>query len=429
LTLRLPAAQPNVLVNTFASLESEEFKEYLHITPVHFVMVHDGSSRSTKTAENSEDERLAKILLRGMIWWWNTHQLNVALINRIEFRDSKVFTMIVESFTTSSKRKLLMTTQFVKEIKMNRELMEELRNPDGEDVEVKYKAIQELGEDSSVGLSESYYLAVYGVSTILKQQDCDVFMASAFILQSVILRHVPLSERRFPLITFDEDFDQQIDKFIAELSDVLRCVAEDSKWTGLMAAKNTQQDAVDVIDGRLFRAVIQAMCDNTLQDALPLAARKDWLALSKLVKQLTEQELSTNGSAEPESSETSASNSDFEPVPEDLAVLPFSHPVFDAHLKSIHVDTDTSLPARLGTMKLYRETTHWHNHKKPLTTKPPVVQKVSKWRYVRVFRILPYFAMFRTANNRQKSAQNKPILYERDDILRSKSYGSHRKGS
>jgi hypothetical protein len=382
LTLRLPAAQPNVLVNTFTSLESEEFKEYLHITPVHFVMVHDGSSRSTKTAENSEDERLAKILLRGMIWWWNTHLLNVALINRIEFRDSKVFTMIVESFTTSSKRKLLMTTQFAKEIKMNRELMEELRNPDGEDGEVKYKAIQALGEDSSVGLSESYYLAVYGVSTIFKQQDCDVFMASAFILQSVILRHVPLSERRFPLITFDEDFDQQIDEFIAELSDVLRRVAEDSKWTGLMAAKKAQQDAVDVIDGRLFRAVIQAMCDNTLQDALPLATRKDWLALSKLVKQLTEQELSMNGSAEPESSETSASNSDFEPVPEDLAVLPFSHPVFDAHLKSIHVDTDTFLPARLGTMKLYRETTHWHNHKKPLTTKPPVVQKVSKWRYV-----------------------------------------------
>lgn len=386
-----------MLVNTFASLESDEFKDYLHITPVHFVMIHDGSSRSANTVENSEDEKLAKTLLRGMIWWWNTHQLNVALINRIEFRDSKVFTMIVESFTTSSKRKLMMTTQFVTEINETREFLEELRNSDGEELEVSEKTIQGLVKDPSVGLSESFYLAVYGVSTILKQQDCDLFMASAFILHTVILKHLPLSERRFPLITFDEDFDQQIDEFIAKLSDVLRYAVESSTWIDLVAAKEARQDAVDFIDGRLFRVVIQAMCDNTLQDALPLAARKDWSALSKLVMQLTEQELSMKGSAEPESSETSASKGDFEPVSDDLAVLPFSHPVFDAHLKSIHVDTDASLPSRLGTMKLYRETTHWHNHKKPLTTKPPVVQKVSKWRYVKALQI--HFAMSSTSND------------------------------
>ncbi|TVY82683.1 putative helicase [Lachnellula suecica] len=383
--LRLPASIPDVAFNTFASLESQEFKDYLHITPIHFVMVHDGSSRSANTSpENSEDEMLAKRLLRGMIWWWNSHQLNVALINRIEFRDSKVFTMIVESFTTSSKTKLLRTAKFAQEIKESSDLLNALLNGDKQDLELAAEDFQKLEKDSSVDGPESYLLAAYAVSVVLRhpeQEDSGVFMASALILHSIILKHVSVSERRLPLITFDEDFEEEIDDFIAKISDVLRCTVDDARWGKLMATKDVQRDAVDAIDGRLFRVIIQAMCDNTLQDALPLAARKDWSVLSGLVMNLAEEELSMQGSPDPESSTTSASSSDFEPESEDLAVLPFSHPVFDAHLECIHVETNSSLQARLGSMKLYRETTHWHNHKKPLITKgPPVVQKVSKWR-------------------------------------------------
>jgi ATP-dependent RNA helicase DDX60 len=193
-------------------------------------------------------------------------------------------------------------------------------------------------------------------------------------------------------VRFDDDFEEQIDEFIAKLSDILRYAMEDAKWTDLLTSKEAQRDAVDLIDGRLFRVVIQAMCDNSLKDALPLAARNDWSYLSHLVMQLADEELSMQGSTEPESSETSASKSDFEQPQEDLAVLPFSHPIFDKHLECIHVETDTSLPARLGSMKLYRETTHWHNHKKPLTTKAPVAQKVSKWRYVSTLKI-PLYAV------------------------------------
>jgi len=184
LALQLPSSQPGVLINTFPALESEEFKEYLHVNPIHFVMVHDGSSRSTNTSgENSEDEKLAKVLLRGMIWWWNTHRLNVALINRIEFRDSKVFTMIVESFTTSSKTKLLMTAKFINEIKETSKLLNQSRTTDEKDFQIGTEDLEELVEDSSIeNRYESYFMAAYGVSAMLKNKDCDVFMASAFAL-------------------------------------------------------------------------------------------------------------------------------------------------------------------------------------------------------------------------------------------------------
>jgi hypothetical protein len=83
---------------------------------------------------------------------------------------------------------------------------------------------------------------------------------------------------------------------------------------------------------------------------------------------------------EPEFSKTTAREGDFDVDSEELAVLPFTNAVFDKHLECIHVKTDSSLSARLGAMKIYRETSHWHNHNKPLNPKVLPAQKVSKWR-------------------------------------------------
>lgn len=350
-------------------------------------MMHDGSSRSKKASRESahEDEKLAKTLLRGMIWWWNTHRLNVSLINRIEFRDSKVFTMIVESFTPSSKRELLTTsTKIQDEMKHVTESMTKLLSAEcsgdsaaATDLEWLLKCPPDVTD------SESYYLAAHGVSQIIKRQDCDIFMASAFILHSTILKNVPISDRRLPLIRFNEEFEEKIEEFIEEISNIFRQTIDRTEWTERMAEREAEGDTTDLVDGRVFRAVIQAMCNKPIEDDLPPSVQSDWTLLLRIVKQLTGQELSLKGSAEPESSESVAAEPEAKSASESPAVLPFSHPVFDKHLECIHVATDTSISAQLGTMKLYRETTHWHNHRKPLNPKAPLAVKVSKWRYVR----------------------------------------------
>lgn len=91
LLVHLPESCPDVHVEIFPSLTSDEFHKYLDGAPVHFVMAHDGALSTTSTAATeSAAEQRSKILLRNNIWWFNSHRLNVALINRIEFRDSKV---------------------------------------------------------------------------------------------------------------------------------------------------------------------------------------------------------------------------------------------------------------------------------------------------------------------------------------------------
>ncbi|KAH8687441.1 hypothetical protein BGZ60DRAFT_393597 [Tricladium varicosporioides] len=378
LTLRLPASQPDVLVNTFPALESEEFRRYLEVTPIHFVMAHDGTSRSFKTSsENTKDLEYSKILLRGMIWFWNTQHLNVALINQVEFRDSKVFTMIVESFTASSRAKLFMTTTFKSQLEETWALLKDYRKADEPDFEVDVDELE--GSPRAERNCESYYLSAYAVSALLEDDDSDTFLASAFILHKILLVHTSISQRRLPLVIFDEAFETDIEVFLAKISNIFRCTMNDPEWAKFVKDKGADDDTIDLIDGRLFRATIQTMCDQDLEKALPAATRKDWAYLRGMVKHLSEEEISLKGSAEPKSSSTT-NDHDSEQVSEDQTVLPFSQPIFNKHLECIHVAANTSVPARPGAMKLFRETSHWHNYKKPLNPKHAPAPKVSKWR-------------------------------------------------
>jgi hypothetical protein len=372
-------------------------------------MAHDGSPKSITSnpavqldedaPPAEDDERWSKILLRGMIRSFNMHHLNVALINRIEFRDSKVFTMIVESFTPPRKLKLTMNSSFGEEIANAKELSEDSRKTSPE-IETAFgtRDLEEVSEAfSEVDLNESYCLVAYAVSKILKQQECYVFLASAFVLHSVIIKHIPLSQRRLPLITFDADFEEQIDSFLAAVSDVCRNAVDNGDWNELMASEEFDCDSIDLIDGRLFRAALQAIRDDSLRVVVRRAAQPDWALLSGLVKVLGKETLSLAGSSEPASS-TTVKETDLQLKAEELTVLPFTNTVFDKHLECIHVKTEDSLAARFGAMKIYRETTHWHNHRKPLNPKYAPAPKVTKWKYASQLLRLRCIVWFLAAN-------------------------------
>jgi ATP-dependent RNA helicase DDX60 len=393
LAVHLPDAHPNLQVNVFSSLKSSEFQEYLRLCPIQFVMAHDGSPKSITSAPlvhlpdadtppADDDEKWTKILLRGMIRSFNVHELNVALINRIEFRDSKIFTMIVESFIPRSASKLSMGAKFAAGIGEAKKLLEESRETSDMKASFEDQDLEKVSEAfSEEDLSESYCLVTYAVSKILKQRKCDVFMASAFVLHSVIIKHIPLSQRRLPLITFDQDFEEQIESFMEAFSEVCRNTVEDKRWNELMSNEEFDCDSIDLVDGRLFRATMQSMCDNSFHGVVPRAAQPDWALLSGLVAELGHETLSLAGSIVPALSKSTSNKADFEDKIEALTVLPFTNSVFDKHLECINVKTEASLAVRFGAMKIYRETTHWHNHRKPLNPKYAPAPKVSKWRY------------------------------------------------
>ena len=274
-----------------------------------------------------------------------------------------------------------MTTNFTDEIKETRQKLNQLCEAGNGAEEVESTDLEDLAKcPAGVTSSESYWLAAYGISEMLNDEDCDISMASAFIIHSITLKHVALSDRRLPLVKFDVDFEKQIGTFLATISNVFRRTVESKGWTKFAAERKLDNNTIDIIDGRVLRAVIQAMRENKIDSALSAAASKDWKMMCRIVMHLAEEELTTKGNTSIKSSATDVKMQDLNSMTESLAVLPFSHPVFDKHLECIHVDTDTSMPAKLGALKLYRETTHWHNYKKPLNPKYPVAVKVSKWK-------------------------------------------------
>ncbi|KAM3074302.1 hypothetical protein ACMFMG_002886 [Clarireedia jacksonii] len=368
---RLPDSHPDVVINSFPSLDSEEFQGYLHTTPIHFVMVHDGAG--TAKAE-------VKVALRGMIWFFNTHKLNVALINRIEFRDSKVFTMIVESLVPSRKQKVLMTTGFTRRMKQARGQLLENSGKHGQTTAsfVKELPVEKLANAAvNEQLNERSLLAAYATSRILEQDTTDPFIASAFLLHTVILNRIPLSQRRFPVALFDEDFENTITDFLASFTHISTSVLESSEWHNLLTTNGIESNTTDILDGRLLRIIMKSMCEGS-GSAFPETIQHDWSLLRNLTKQLSSCDLSLQERNDVNASEAPTEDVNFETKPDELAVLPFTNEVFDKHLQCIHVKTDTSLPTKMASMKLYRETTHWHNHKKPLISKAAPAPKYTR---------------------------------------------------
>ncbi|PQE30888.1 DEAD DEAH box helicase protein [Rutstroemia sp. NJR-2017a WRK4] len=366
---RLPESHPDVKVNSFTSLSSEEFQDYLHTTPINFIMAHDGTATANK---------LVKVVLRGMIWFFNTLKLNVALINRIKFRDTKVFTMAVESLALSLKD-ISTNADFAEQLEQARDrLTEDLGSHVQTTVSVEELPVENLvNAAANEQLNERSLLAAYATSRILKQDKTDPFIASAFILHTVALNRIPLSERRFPLARFDEDFENKITNFLASFACISTAVLESSEWHNLITTYEIESNAIDIVDGRLLRMIMRSLCEES-GNAFPEMIQHDWSLLRSLASELSSCDLSLQESNDDNASEIPTEDCNAESQSDELAVLPFTSEVFDKHLQCIHVKTDTSLRTKMASMKFYRETTHWHKHKKPSITKATPTPKYTR---------------------------------------------------
>lgn len=103
LSVNLRESHPNLEIHSFASEQDAAFREYLKATGVYFVMCHDGANPGPLSADlslpraNEEEqaevdaqETSRKVAFRTMICWLINESYNVALINGLEWADTKV---------------------------------------------------------------------------------------------------------------------------------------------------------------------------------------------------------------------------------------------------------------------------------------------------------------------------------------------------
>jgi hypothetical protein len=116
LRANLQSTHPEIAIHTFSSVRSEAFQQYVKATDLYFVMCHDGASsgvlrrqnlsansEAEKNPEEMEAELKAKTKFRLLIYWFLDQGYNVALVNGLEWSDTKVITTVLES-TRHAKR-------------------------------------------------------------------------------------------------------------------------------------------------------------------------------------------------------------------------------------------------------------------------------------------------------------------------------------
>lgn len=108
LSVNLRTTHPEVEIRLYQSLSDERFQSYMQNTPPYFLMLHDGATtrrlRSAQlSAEQTSNQPIQqRLVLRSVILSFISEGHNVALINEVECKDSKVVTVILENRSSSN---------------------------------------------------------------------------------------------------------------------------------------------------------------------------------------------------------------------------------------------------------------------------------------------------------------------------------------
>ncbi|KAE9979379.1 hypothetical protein EG327_007041 [Venturia inaequalis] len=390
LEANLPEKNGQVTIKKFTSVLSKEFLEYLQETGVYFVMLHDGAYTVRKDGgEEEKQARNAKTHLRFLVHWLVQKGYNVALMNDLEFVDTKIMTMVLEE------KHLEKTMEFSKE-----NGIEEVESIEAGSFDDVIEIVQKFADENDTELSERDAITLLSLAQLLKQNKIDATLASVFLLHTASLDYIPLASRRLSATSQSAEMAETIDNFTQ-----LACQALfDSNVQDFMDVEVGECDVGDLVDARLFFALQamvkdkQLLVDNSasslsskyesLVAVLKAASGNDDLLPIKMVDL-----------------EIPAKVKRSVPSPSAEFVMPFQDVAFDKHLAPIHLSTDSNAAVHQSatTTRIFQELTHWHNARRPLATKGHI-EVLNKWALKRNQRfmaeMIAYAASLTNANGK-----------------------------
>lgn len=329
-------------------------------------MCHNGALRrqNAQTAE-SMLHVLQKVMASG---------LDIAIINEIEWRDTKVssllFQFIVKPVTdtvfffffffhTQIMTKVIQAKSRNNSVTKTSDEAQEINSTENPScLESCLQNLQRLAKSgSSIKARGALTLAVLSAlveETPNRQSKC---MAARFLFQLACLESLKLEERRF-IVPELPDSDLEVhnsffDRFCLATTAVLRS----PEWNQYLNAA-WEGGIHDLIDGRVLRscAATKSWTDNETDWSRRIDGSHDILFqcyrdISAFATRDASQ-LATNGKSPAPCNASS----------ESMRLLPFQHKVFDDHLASIRVEIEDSDIEDFE--KAIQDDTHWHVRKK-----------------------------------------------------------------
>jgi len=359
LQANLPQSHPGIAVHVFQDYRSEDFAQYLRVAGPYFLMMHDGAhpldKKGKQVTGQDDDQASQKVSLRCMILSFISRGYNVALINGLEWRDTKVMTMVLEArHRTPAGHE----TQWVAPTTPGLEVL---------DVSTELSQVQAQNSE----LTQRQLLAVVAISQLLRDPPTQIpqsalpSLCCVFLLHQALLAHLPLSARRIE----SDPGAEGAQSVLHRLASVSEAILLSPAWSSEVMSKSdaSASDVVDYVDGRLF---LQLSNGPSPPDA---KVQETFQKLLTAVQQCSKSELNLgngtrDGSGAPNDDATQPGRTDTS-----LAVMPFSNTVFDKHLGPVRLNVDETVAGQqsASSHRIFKELTHWHNAKKPIVQKGP----------------------------------------------------------
>ncbi|KAK6337775.1 hypothetical protein TWF696_001255 [Orbilia brochopaga] len=351
------AADNPVKVHWFQSTADAAFDRYLADAKPYFCMAHDAVA-------GMEGQREQHLLQCGLLWKMMRGGLNVALLDRVEFRDSKVITLVAEGhgfFKFSRPFEL----QYAREVEQAVAALAARFDAD------EVQETLQLSSATAALISSPRECAVVAALAVMSNSDYEARahveeFGFAFLQQIALLDTLTLDERCLPSVQIGEKKARGVEEFIdLACRHLSMVIGGELQFEGLQQSfPAANSELCDIVDIRLFK---YCLADQSFGDQVSAKVQRLVNAFE------TETEISlTQPDEEHLDCRVTARPTD---KPTRVAVLPFQHKSFDAHLAAIKLDIDR--PDTVEVEVLHRcapEKTHWHSTA-PLKSEPKTRNK------------------------------------------------------
>ncbi|KAI9879181.1 MAG: hypothetical protein M1830_009321 [Pleopsidium flavum] len=210
---------------------------------------------------------------------------------------------------------------------------------------------------------------------MISRKSIQTSLASAILLQTALLKHLSVPQRRLETVKLDKEDKISFAAYMTIFADTARIQIEAPHWGDAMEDNAVECDVADLVDGRMLKTVLHVINNGMLTDLIPGTIKDTFNMLSVGLHSLCGVKLQFGEKHHFATRLLAMAPTDYKGKDQDnLAVLPFSNPVFDKHLASIHLSIDSASTTidRSFSATISREISHWHNAKRALDPKKTV---------------------------------------------------------
>ncbi|KAL8773104.1 MAG: hypothetical protein Q9194_004403 [Teloschistes cf. exilis] len=399
LVLHLPRTHPTIRVHTFSSTHEPAFQDYLKASGAYFFMTHDGanplsvdqdprlSGKRSQDLESIEKQELQRrTTFRATILSLIDLGYNIALIDGLEWMDTKIMTMVVEGV-----RKSVALPRLNDRLSDTQTNGSNTTQSQSESSDISDGHIESLIREASKvrTLSERMLITLVALESMCKQDLAAPKLAVAVLIQMLLVSDLSLSSRRFDSPAIDADDRNQLHGFLGEFAEVAKGLLQNPEWGNICRRHSLSCDVTDLVDGRLLARIWLELNKSPARQVLSDRSQEELERFERIINISIEPTGEPTKRSKPtESKESSSAEFNFVDGKK-LYILPFSHDVFDKHLKPITVSFQSSKDPSSRSMKVFQEVSHWHNAKRRLD--PKASHALSDWDKKRALRRNQFF--------------------------------------